>query len=130
MNRTVVVAVLCAIVGGLVGSGISRAVAQRHQHTHAVMWLAQIHLTRLDLAAQARSCQSLDLELESLRYLRGELVRAFPLVYQQDGEFRRRADALASALRAGTTGDADCSAAMRQAKPIREACDACHREYR
>jgi cytochrome c556 len=129
MRRTVMIAVLCAILGAIVGSGVSRAIDRRHQHTRAVMWLAQIHLQRLDQAAQARACQSLEAEVDSLNHLQTELVQAFAPAYRQDGEFRARAEALAGALR-NAAARADCAASVRRVPQIREACDACHREYR
>ena len=130
MMRTVVLAGLCGVMGGLVGSGITRAVAQRHQHTHAVMWLAQFHLQRMQADRLTPSCQSVSGELDSLRHLQEELVQAFPLPYQQDTEFRSRADALGSALREGTVASSDCKVVAKQIKRIDAACDACHREYR
>ena len=127
MHRTLVIAVLCAIVGAVVGATASRALARRHQQTHAVMWLAQIHLGRLEQAARAGRCGGRNAELDTLSHLQAELILAFPLAYGQDAEFRARADTLAVALR--TAAAADCAAA-RQVQPIRDACDACHHEYR
>jgi hypothetical protein len=130
MIRTVVLAGLCTVVGGFMGSGITRAVAQRHQHTHAVMWLAQFHLQRMQADRLTPSCQSVSGELENLRHLQGELVQAFPLPYLQDTEFRLRADALGSALREDIAAGGDCTAVVKQIKRIDAACDACHRQYR
>jgi hypothetical protein len=130
MIRTVILAGLCAIVGGFVGSGITRAVAQRHQHTHAVMWLAQFHLQRLQAERPSPPCQSVGNEFTSLRHLQGEIALAFPLPYLQDTEFRSRTDALASALRDSAAAGGDCVAAAKQVKQIEAACDDCHREYR
>lgn len=130
MIRTLVLAVLCAVLGAFVGSSITSAVAQRHQHTHAVMWLAQFHLQRLRTAGPAPSCQSMRGELTSLRQLQGELVQAFPALYQQDATFRSRADALGTALQEGTAAGAECVAPAEQLKKIEAACDDCHRDYR
>jgi len=130
LNRTIAVAVLCAILGAVVGGGISRAMARRHQQTHAVMWLAQIHLQRLNQAAVPGACRDLGADVDSLNHLQRELIEAFPLAYRQDGEFRVRADALATALHAAAAPAADCTAAVRAVTSVRDACDACHREYR
>ena len=69
-------------------------------------------------------------DLTSLRQLQGELVQAFPALYQQDAMFRSRADALGIALQEGTAAGAECAALAEQLKNIESACDDCHRDYR
>jgi cytochrome c556 len=125
-----IVAVLSAMIGGLLGSGIARALAQQHKQAHAVMWLAQAHLLRLASAAATRSCQALSGEIDALRYLHGELQYAFPEALQQDAEFRARAEALRTALDRVPAAGSDCALEQQQVSTIREACDACHLEYR
>jgi hypothetical protein len=134
MRRTLVVAGLCTAMGIFVGVGVTRALAQRHQQTHAVMWLSQFHLRQLTGATQRASCQNSTRDIDSLRHLQQELVAAFPSVYRDDAEFRTRADALASALALGTAPVAlpgtDCAAVATRLKAVLAACDDCHREYR
>ena len=126
MNRTLVLAALCVVLGAFIGIGFTRMMARGHQHTHAVMWLAEYHLQQLSAATKTPgdSCQGAARDVDSLRQLQHELVWAFPLAYQQDQEFRGRADALSTAL------NANCSAVAALAKAVSEACDNCHREYR
>ena len=126
LNRTLVLAALCAVLGAFIGIGVTRMLAQRHQHTHAVMWLAEYHLQQLSAATTApgSSCQGVARDIDSLRQLQRELVWAFPLAYQQDQEFRQRADALGKAL------NSNCSTTAALVKAVSEACDNCHREYR
>jgi cytochrome c556 len=130
MTLRIVIAVLCLLLGGLVGSSVARHFAQRHQHARAVMWLAQIHLDRLETAARAAQCQRFEDEGTRLGVLQEELLLAFPLAYQQEAEFRTRADALGSAVRNARMVGSECAAAFTQVKPIRDACEACHRLYR
>ena len=130
MKRTLVWACICVAFGGLVGSGISRALAQQDKQPHAVMWLTQAHMLRLAFAASEHSCQSVQDELGSLRFMQGEIQQAFPAEFKHETEFRVRAAALRTALDGVGAIGADCTAALQKLKPIREACDACHRQYR
>jgi hypothetical protein len=126
LSRTLVLAALCTVLGAFIGTGVTRMLAQRHQHTHAVMWLAQYHLQQLDAArtTQPGSCLAVGRDVDSLRQLQRELVWAFPLAYRQDQVFRQRADALSAALHS------TCRTTAALAKAVSEACDDCHREYR
>ena len=119
-------AALCVVLGAFIGIGFTRVMAQRHQHTHAVMWLAEYHLRQLNAATTTpgSTCLVVTRDIDSLRQLQHELVWAFPLAYQQDQEFRGRADALGTAL------NANCSTTAALVKAVSEACDNCHREYR
>ena len=130
MRTRIVIAILCLLVGGLAGNAVARYSEQRHQHTRAVMWLAQIHLDRLAANAAAGQCQRFDEERGRLGQMQEELIQAFPLAYRQDADFRTRADGLGSAVRNAGTVSTNCAAAMTQVKPIRDACEACHRLYR
>jgi hypothetical protein len=126
LNRTLALAALCVAFGAFIGIGVTRMLARRHQHTHAVMWLAEYHLQQLRAATTAPggSCPGVVRDIDSLRHLQQELVWAFPLANQQDQEFRQRADALGMAL------NANCGTTAALVKAVSEACDNCHREYR
>jgi hypothetical protein len=130
MKRTLVLLVASALLGAVVGAGVTRALARRHQHARAVMWLAQYHLQGLDAAVASQSCPGFRAQLGSLRFVHGELLQAFPLAVAQDAEFGARAAALQSALQAAAADGSECTAMSPQARRIRDACDACHREYR
>jgi len=134
MSRTLILAVLALMIGTAVGSGVANALAQRHQHTRAVMWLLQFHLDEAAAAARAGDCQRLSAERARLGRLYEELLQAFPDAYRQDARFRTRADALrdAAADAAQTNGVAGtgCSDEAATLKRLRDACDACHRQYR
>ena len=130
MKLRLVIAILCLLMGGLAGSAATRYAARSHQHTRAVMALAQIHLDRLEAAARAGQCMRLEEERGRLGFVHEELIQAFPLAYGQDADFHTRTDALGSAVRDARTEATDCAAAVARVKPIREACEACHRLYR
>ena len=117
------------VFGVVIGNGVTRYVQRQHQHTRSVMTLAQFHLNRLEAAAQAGQCTGFELERARLRRVLDELQQAFPLSLEQDAEFRKRAEALRSALGA-TNAATNCASAGVEAKGIRDACDDCHREYR
>jgi hypothetical protein len=130
MAKGILFAVLCLLLGAFAGNSIARYNAQRHQHTRSVMGLAQFHLGALSAAVRARQCPSFNHERARLGIVYDELLQAFPQAYAQDQEFRARADALRSAV-TGAEGDArSCASAGADEKSIRDACDACHREYR
>jgi len=128
------VAVLCAILGAVVGIRVSDAVARRHQHQRAVMSLLAFHAHGMDGAVQAHACANLGAELDSLRHLQRELLLAFPVPYAQDAQFRARADGLASALQKasalqGAARNTDCRITPNQLQPIGTACEDCHHQF-
>jgi len=129
MARTLLFGAALLVLGVVIGNTVTRYVQQQHQHTRSVMTLAQFHLDRLSAAAQAGQCPGFELERERLRRVYDELQVAFPLSLEQDAEFRKRAEALRSALGNDVSGPG-CPTASREAKSIRDACDDCHREYR
>jgi hypothetical protein len=129
MLKLILFAAACVLLGALLGSTLARYSARQHQHTRAVMALAQFHLDRLELAAQRAQCPEYELERQRLGRVHEELLQAFPLAYAQDEEFHRRADALRDALQPIPAAAADCASAAG-VKRIRDACDDCHREYR
>ena len=130
MAKTIIIAVLCLLLGGFVANSIARYTAQQHQHTRSVMGLAQFHLAQFSAAARDGQCSSGNQERERLGSVYLELLQAFPLAYAQDSEFHARADALQTALQSSAGAAGSCAGALAQEKAIREACDACHREYR
>ena len=130
MAKGIIIAVLCLLLGAFLGNGIARMTAQRHQHTRAVMGLAQFHLDRLTAAAKTGECPSFNQERERLLWVYDELLQAFPLAYAQAAEFHTRADALRHALQTTDGPARSCASAGADTKTIRDACEACHREYR
>jgi cytochrome c556 len=130
MKMRIALSVLCLLLGGLAGSSLARHFAQRHQHARAVMWLAQIHLDRMTAAAQTGQCPVFEAARLRLGLVQQELILAFPLAYEQEADFRLKADALASAVQDAHTQADACSGAKARIRPIHDACDACHRDYR
>ena len=130
MKTRIVLSVLCLLLGGLAGSTLARHFAQRHQHARGVMWLAQIHLDRMTAAARVGHCQDYEAERLRLGVVQEELVLAFPLAYRQETTFRSQADAFASAVQNARMQANACSGAETRIKPIHDACEACHRDYR
>jgi len=66
MARTILFAVAMLLLGAAISNGITRYIAQQHQHTRAVMVLAQFHLDRLSTAAKAGQCSTFAEERERL----------------------------------------------------------------
>ena len=130
MAKLILFAAGVLILGVVIGNGVARYTAQRHQHTRAVMALAQFHLEHLAAAARNGQCPDFLQERERLQRVRDELLQAFPLAYAQDAEFRTRAVALESALQSAGGPAHDCASAGADAKKIHDACDDCHHEYR
>src|SRR5665213_1044426 len=129
MAKWIMVAVLCLMLGAFLGNGVARMTAQRHQHTRAVMGLAQFHLDRLAAAAKGGACPDFNQQREYLLRVYGELLQAFPLAYAQDAQFHTRADALRDALQTPAGAAQTCANALADVKTIDDACEACHREY-
>jgi hypothetical protein len=130
MAKWIMVAVLSLMLGAFLGNGLARMTARRHQHTRAVMGLAQFHLDRLEAAAKSGDCRGFNRQREYLLTVYGELLQAFPLAYAQDEEFHKRADALRDALQMPAQAAGNCSNAAADVKKIGDACEDCHREYR
>jgi cytochrome c556 len=130
MGKTVLVAVAMLLAGGAISSAITRYNTRQHQHTRAVMVLAQFHLARLSTAAKAGQCSNFVEERERLFGIYGELLEAFPKAYAQDSEFHKRAEALRSVVHPDLAATGECSRAIEDAKKIDDACEDCHREYR
>jgi hypothetical protein len=130
MAKWIMVAVLCLMLGAFLGNGLARMTAQRHQHTRAVMGLAQFHLDRLTAAARGGQCPGFNQQREHLLTVYDELLQAFPLAYAQDSEFHTRADALRDVVQTPDGAVRTCDNAAADVKKIADACDACHREYR
>jgi cytochrome c556 len=130
MVKGIIFAVICLLLGAFLGNSIARLTSQRHQHTRSVMGLAQFHLDRLAAAAGAGQCQAVNQERQRLGNVYEELLQAFPLAYEQDSQFRSRADALRDAVQHISIDASGCATAGADEKKVRDACDACHRDYR
>lgn len=130
MAKWIIVAVLCLMLGAFLGNGVARMTAQRHQHTRAVMGLAQFHFDRLSAAARSGECPGFNQQRDYLLTVYGELLQAFPLAYAQDAQFHTRADALRDALQTPAGAVRSCANAVADVRKIDDACDDCHRDYR
>jgi hypothetical protein len=130
MAKALILAALCLVSGAILGSGVSRFLAQRHQHTRAVMWLAQFHLERAEAAAREHQCQYLIEQRVRLQNLYEELIQAFASEYAADAQFRARADALQKAVLSGADPTLECADPLAAVRRIRDACDDCHRQFR
>jgi len=130
MVKTILFAVAMLLLGAAISSALMRYNAQRHQHTRAVMVLAQFHLGRLSTAAKAGQCSAFAEERERLFSVYGELLEAFPKAYAQDAEFHKRAEAFGTATHPDPAATSECGSATQDAKKIDDACERCHRDYR
>jgi hypothetical protein len=130
MAKWIMVSVLSLMLGAFLGNGVARMTARRHQHTRAVMGLAQFHLDRLAAAARGGVCPDFNQQRDYLLTVYGELLQAFPLAYAQDAEFHKRADALHDALQTPAGTARTCANAAADVKKIEDGCEDCHREYR
>ena len=130
MVKAIIAAVLCLLLGAFLGNSITRMTARRHQHTRAVMGLAQFHFDRLAAAARAGDCPSFNQQRERLQLVYQELLQAFPLAYAQDAQFHKRTDALRQALQTTDGAASSCASAVADVKIVQDACDDCHRDYR
>jgi hypothetical protein len=127
MAKNIFIAIACLLLGAVIGNGIARYTEKQHQQTRAVMRLAQWHLDRLN--AVAGQCKWAEGDREKLDYLAGEIATVFPLAYAQEVVFRKYADELTRAVTDPPLAPT-CKQMTGRADAIREACDACHRDYR
>jgi cytochrome c556 len=129
MRRLIIVAALFTVLGGVVGAGIFRSMAQREQLPHAVMWLMGNHFKNLKAAVKTGTCQSEAGDWQGVRFLQGEIPQAFAKLHQENSDFRLRAAALNTALEANQSAAADCAALDHKVKAVGEACEACHKKF-
>ena len=141
MIKALILVFAGALAGAFAGNTIAHRLAAPHRHPRAVMTLLAFHRGRLDAATKAGQCADIETERARLRSLQQEITLALPLVYRDEADFRKDADALGSALEATPAGVAagaiagaaaapgTCPEAASQFKKISDACEECHRVY-
>ena len=124
--------VLGALLGGLASKYFVERTEEQHRHTRSVMTLLFFHQDRMEKAGRADHCADFAAEHARLVTLQPEIALAFPQAYQQEADFRKKADGLATALQSVAFGDATpstCPDAFKRADHVADACDACHKVY-
>jgi cytochrome c556 len=128
--RALLLLLLGLAVGAIAASFAGNALRQRDAYPRAVMDLMQHHIGTMGGAIRARQCDanaSLG-HLQRMQTFATEIGPAFPDV---DQPFHDAAAKLETALRGAVqAAPADCPALQAALKPVDEACEACHRQYR
>jgi hypothetical protein len=128
--RQAILFMIGLVLGAIGTTSISSVLRQRHAYPRGLMQVMQHDIGELRNAARQKRCDAgTNATVLQLRSLAGGIESA---VYGNDpsnppdppfAEYARR-------LRAALPTQADCSDLAAAIKPVGEACDACHREYR
>lgn len=130
--RTLLLALLAAVIGALAAFQVSAALRQRDAYPRGVMDVMAAHAGVLDQALRSPHCAA-DATAQNLSMLvtmSGEIPRAFPDL-MQDKQFAKFAqDAHAFDQQVSANPPRDCPALRKAFAQINEHCDQCHRIYR
>src|SRR5260221_8216798 len=99
MTKFAICVVLGALLGGFAGKYFVERTEDRHRHARSVMTLLYFHQDRMENAGRAGHCADFAAEHARLVTLQPEIALAFPRAYQQEADFKKKADGLATALR-------------------------------
>jgi cytochrome c556 len=127
-------ALLLVILGLAVGAmGATFAISALHQGTpfhSGVMAVMQHHMGALRANVRANQCDAKGsaLHLNRMRETASDLHEAFP---DMDAPFVKAADSLARTLDGAiAAAPAFCPALVAALKPVGDACQSCHQQYR
>jgi len=130
--RTLLLALLAAIIGALVAFQVAGALRQRDAYPRGVMDVMGMHAGALDQSLRAQRCtaETTASNLAMLVTMSGEIPRAFPDL-MQDKQFAKFAnDAHSFDQQVAANPPRDCPALRKTFAQINEHCDQCHRIYR
>lgn len=130
--RTLLLALLAAVIGALAAVQITGAMRQRDAYPRGVMDVMAVHAGALDDAVRTQRCtaETTADNLAMLVTMSGEIPRAFPGAVQ-DKQFARFAhDAHAFDRQVAANPPRDCPALRKAMAQIGDHCDQCHRVYR
>jgi cytochrome c556 len=128
--RSLLLLVLGLILGAMGATMVVNMLRQRDAYPRSVMTVMGHHAAALHLALRARQCDAAPsaTHLARMQAMTEEILPAFP---DMDAPFRDGVDKLRQAIGAAmTAAPRDCPALQQALKPIDDACDACHRQYR
>lgn len=128
--KNLFIAIVFLLLGVGAGSALARYLARQHQHATSVMTLTQFHLDRLSSAVHANNCATSEQEGQTLQLFANEIALALPLADAQDQTFHGYIAELQNALRPKPAVAGQCTFNQAALEKIRDACDACHRDYR
>ncbi|HET6804488.1 MAG TPA: cytochrome c [Frateuria sp.] len=131
MNARSALLILLGLVIGVLGTVFAmKALGNRNPMPHAVMTVMGHHMGALGQAVKTRQCDAAQINdhLLRLQSTASDIPVAFPGAEQDflDHSNRLRTE-LQAAVQAHPT---DCAALARAVKPVGDACESCHQQYR
>lgn len=131
MNSRSALLLLLGLVVGVLGTVFTmKALADRNPMPHAVMTVMGHHMGALGQAVKARQCDAAQANdhLLRLQSTASDITAAFPGGEQ---DFLDHAGRLRTALQGAVQAHPiDCPTLAQAIKPVDEACDSCHQQYR
>ena len=130
--RTLLLAVIAAVIGALIAAQVTAALRQRDAYPRGVMDVMAAHAGALDHAVRTQRCtaETTAKDFAMLVTMSGEIPRAFPDL-MPDKQFAKFAqDAHAFDQQVAANPPRDCPGLNKAMAQIGEHCDQCHRIYR
>ena len=123
---------VCLIVGLLVGAmgamTAANILARRNPYPKALMTVMKHELDSATVAAAAQACQGDSRALDKLGLLAGDITTAMPDDGPPDRVFHQYVGDLQKSI--DGAGKSDCPQRAHALTDLKNACDACHRDYR
>lgn len=130
--RTLLLAVIAAVVGALAAAQVTGALRQRDVYPRGVMDVMAAHAGALDQAVRTQRCavDATAKDFAMLVTMSDEIPHAFPDL-MPDKQFAKFAnDAHAFDRRIAANPPNECAGLRKAMAQIGEHCDQCHRVYR
>jgi cytochrome c556 len=131
MNARFALLLLLGLVIGALGTVfVMKAVENRNPLPHAVMTVMGHHMGALGQAVKTKQCDAAQINdhLLRLQSTASDIPDAFPSAEQ---DFLDHANRLRTALQGAVqTHPTDCAALAQAIKPVNDACQSCHQQYR
>ncbi|BBD80624.1 cytochrome C [Aerosticca soli] len=128
--RTLLLLLLGCLLGLLAATAVMNALRIRHPLPPALMELMAFHKGRLDAQLRARRCPADD-AMRDLRQLRVLADDIGPVFAGADPAFFHAAEELTGAIdHALQAPPTDCPTLQKTLRPVTQACETCHRQFR
>lgn len=131
MNARFALLILLGLVVGVLGTVFAmKALGERNPMPHAVMTVMGHHMGALGQAVKTKQCDAAQINdhLLRLQSTSTDIAAAFPSAEQ---DFLDHAGRLRTALQGAVQAHpTDCAALAQAIKPVGDACQSCHQQYR
>jgi small-conductance mechanosensitive channel len=128
--RFIVCLLLGLMIGAIAATTAASILRQRHAYPRALMVVMQHELNTARDAAGSQRCANNEHALRKLALLADDIETAIPHGNPPDRVFRQYLDDLRKQVGNANSVAADCTKQAQALTDIKNACDACHRDFR